>query len=413
MSEALAGLLGALIGGAAAVAGAWLQIRGERRAAREEREAAAEEAEAEQRTLADQRRQILARRYLFGLQDATESLRKRLENWADEGGQAVAEARDPGYWGITTLYVVARALAAERILALEGVYPALEADLPELVGFFKSAGVESALDDTVGERLFRYHRLALAEAALERDAEGFRVLIYSEFRRRYEDATWGLQRLLAPATDALDALTDDEMRELEGRLDEMAALLETVTHVPRQASPERASSQGVIGPSPGGAPPPRTRSRPTDASLAARIVCRGEVRVPIPADEALRLFTPRGEREWAHGWDPSFPGADADDSEPGTVFTTEGHHGGGQAIWIVAHRTGRSIRYARAIPGQWAGTVEVRCEPAGAETLARVTYDLTVLDDAQRPRLREFAAGYADYMAEWERELAAALRRAS
>ena len=134
--------------------------------------------------------------------------------------------------------------------------------------------------------------------------------------------------------------------------------------------------------------------------------------MPVAVDEALRLFTPRGEREWADGWDPTFPGGDVDDTEPGTVFTTEAH-AGRRAIWIVAHRTGRSIRYARAIPGQWAGTVEVRCEPAGAETLARVTYDLTVLDDAQRPRLREFAAGYADYMAEWEQELAAALPRGS
>jgi hypothetical protein len=150
----------------------------------------------------------------------------------------------------------------------------------------------------------------------------------------------------------------------------------------------------------------------TDVIPGARLVCRGEVRVPVVVDEALRLFTPRGEREWAEGWEPAFPGGDADDSAPGTVFTTEAD-GGRQAIWVVADRTERSIRYARAIPGCWAGTVEVRCEPAGAETLAHVTYDLTVLDDAERPRLREFAAGYADYMAEWERELAAALPRAA
>jgi hypothetical protein len=150
----------------------------------------------------------------------------------------------------------------------------------------------------------------------------------------------------------------------------------------------------------------------TDASPPARLVCQGEVRVPVGVEEALPLFTPRGERAWAHGWDPVFPAEDADDSAPGTVFTTEAH-GGPQAIWIVAHRTERSIRYARAIPGVWAGTVEVRCEPAGEETLAHVTYDLTVLDDSQRPRLRAFAAGYADFMAEWEHELAAALARAS
>jgi hypothetical protein len=40
------------------------------------------------------------------------------------------------------------------------VYPALEADLPDLVRFFKSDGVESALDDTAGERLFPVPRAA-------------------------------------------------------------------------------------------------------------------------------------------------------------------------------------------------------------------------------------------------------------
>lgn len=142
-----------------------------------------------------------------------------------------------------------------------------------------------------------------------------------------------------------------------------------------------------------------------NTSLPARILCRGTVRVPLPLDQALPLFTPRGERRWAEGWEPRFPADDADDSAPGTVFVTD------DAIWTVADRTARSMRYTRALPGVWAGTVEVRCEPAGSETLADVTYDLTALDDAQRPRLREFAAGYDAFLAEWERDIAAALRR--
>ena len=140
----------------------------------------------------------------------------------------------------------------------------------------------------------------------------------------------------------------------------------------------------------------------------ARVVCRGTVRVPLPPDRALGLFTPRGERAWAEGWAPVFPAEDADDTAPGTVFVTDADDGG-QAIWLVAHRGDRVLRYARAIPGRWAGTVEVRCEPAGARTAAEVTYDLTALDPAQRPRLQEFAAGYAAFLGEWEREIAAAL----
>jgi hypothetical protein len=142
-----------------------------------------------------------------------------------------------------------------------------------------------------------------------------------------------------------------------------------------------------------------------NTQFPSRIVCRGTVRVPLPPDEALPLFTPRGERRWAEGWDPHFPADDADDSAPGTVFVTD------EAIWTVADRTPRSMRYARALPGVWAGTVEVRCEPAGSETLANVTYDLTALDEAECPRLREFAAGYDAFLGEWEREIASALRR--
>ena len=143
-------------------------------------------------------------------------------------------------------------------------------------------------------------------------------------------------------------------------------------------------------------------------NLPARIHCHGTVRVPLPPERAVALFTPRGERRWASGWDPAFPGGDADDAAPGTVFVTDAD-GGGAAIWVVADRTERSMRYARALPGVWAGTIEVRCEPAGTGTVAGVTYDLTALDESERPRLRDFADGYEAYLEEWEREIAAAL----
>src|SRR5215475_2395344 len=100
------------------------------------------------------------------------------------------------------------------------------------------------------------------------------------------------------------------------------------------------------------------------SSLPSRVVCTGTVRVPLRVEDALPLFTPRGERRWAPGWEPSFPADDADDTAPGTVFLTD------ESIWMVAERTESSMRYARALPGVWAGTVEVRCEPAGAATAA-------------------------------------------
>jgi hypothetical protein len=70
-----------------------------------------------------------------------------------------------------------------------------------------------------------------------------------------------------------------------------------------------------------------------------------------------------------------------------------------------------SLRYARAVPGRWAGPVEVRCEPAGERTAAEVVCDLTALVPAERPPLQEFAAGYAAFLGEQEREIAVALGR--
>jgi hypothetical protein len=33
----------------------------------------------------------------------------------------------------------------------------------------------------------------------------------------------------------------------------------------------------------------------------------GRIQVPLPPEEAFRLFTPRGEQDWVHGWRPHFP----------------------------------------------------------------------------------------------------------
>ncbi len=68
----------------------------------------------------------------------------------------------------------------------------------------------------------------------------------------------------------------------------------------------------------------------------------GWIEVSLPTDEAFELFTPCGEREWAYGWDPTFPVPTVDDSEPGTVFETDadGHRG----TWLVTDRVqGRRI----------------------------------------------------------------------
>jgi hypothetical protein len=147
----------------------------------------------------------------------------------------------------------------------------------------------------------------------------------------------------------------------------------------------------------------------------------GRVGVPLPPDRAFRLFTPLGERDWAAGWDPTFPagtagtggtgGTGGDDSAPGTVFLTgSGDH---STIWVVtAREPGRLISYARTTPGDRAGTVTVTLAPARSGTEATVVYHLTALTEAAEDDLAAFAANYDDYLVHWQAAIAAAVHAA-
>jgi hypothetical protein len=167
----------------------------------------------------------------------------------------------------------------------------------------------------------------------------------------------------------------------------------------------------------------------------------GRIQVALPPGEAFRLFTPRGERDWAHGWDPRFPAPATDDTEPGTVFETSAH--GHHTIWLVTGReAGKRISYARVTPGDQAGTVTVTVSPAGVSVAGvsvagvsvagvsvagvsvagvsptgqrsevEVTYELTALTSLADHKLAEFADGYPAYLRSWEDAIAALLRNA-
>ena len=79
----------------------------------------------------------------------------------------------------------------------------------------------------------------------------------------------------------------------------------------------------------------------------------GRIQVALPPAEAFRLFTPRGEQDWAHGWHPHFPAPVTDDTDPGTVFETHAHDQ--HTIWLVTGRvlehwhTGAMTRRARVL----------------------------------------------------------------
>lgn len=143
-----------------------------------------------------------------------------------------------------------------------------------------------------------------------------------------------------------------------------------------------------------------------------RAICEGQFTVPLRLASAVSLFTPEGERRWAgSSWDPVYPvpEAAADDSAPGTVFTTESDEGA--AIWIVLERGDDGMSYARVAPGRIAGTINVACWPETSpdETRVTVRYDVTSLGPDGVAFVEELEAGYDGFLDEWRREILGAL----
>ena len=128
-------------------------------------------------------------------------------------------------------------------------------------------------------------------------------------------------------------------------------------------------------------------------------------RVALPFEQALRCFTPEGERAWVDGWDPAYPagGPEGDGAAVDTVFTT------GETVWVVDEAGLDTRRYARVTPGSDAGTVTVRCTPDGEATAVEVTYALTALSPAGERRLETLADGYSQHIDGWARAIADAL----
>jgi hypothetical protein len=134
----------------------------------------------------------------------------------------------------------------------------------------------------------------------------------------------------------------------------------------------------------------------------------GQLMVALPRDHAFRLFTPRGEQDWAPQWKPHFPAGAVDDTAPGTVFETHAH--GQTTTWVVVDSTsGRRIHYARVTPQVDAGTVTVTLDDVNGQSEVAVTYELTALTDAANAHLQAFAAQYPAFLQSWEQDIAASL----
>jgi len=178
-----------------------------------------------QRAARAERRELVVQRYLFQLQDSAESLWYRLKNLAYDDGRLVMEDQ---YFETTTLYTLGRALAAERLLALDGVYPQLETLYPGLGSFL----IENQIDRALGGGFYKYDRLVLAEAVMQRDGDRLRVSTYIEFRTRYEDQSAGEAEWLAPARQAIQSITPESTTRLRKRLEDIALRLSNKTGIP-------------------------------------------------------------------------------------------------------------------------------------------------------------------------------------
>jgi hypothetical protein len=131
-----------------------------------------------------------------------------------------------------------------------------------------------------------------------------------------------------------------------------------------------------------------------------------------PRARVVPLFTARGEREWAPGWDPRMlSGAE----ERGSAFETC-NRDGRRTTWIVVEyqpSEGRAS-YARLAHDSNIGLVDIRCtEAQGAGTDVSVRYTLTPLDAGAETFVSEFLDPhqYSRMISEWQAATTAALAR--
>jgi ribosomal protein S18 acetylase RimI-like enzyme len=147
--------------------------------------------------------------------------------------------------------------------------------------------------------------------------------------------------------------------------------------------------------------------------LAGQTTRTGALRVALPADAALPLFTAAGETRWVPGWTPAYVSPPDGSPVEGGIFLTR--DGDQEVIWRVQRYdpAARVAEYLRIVPGDRVVAVTVACEPEGAGTRATVTYRVTPLSAAGRAWLAAFGEGaFAAMLREWERLIAAHLGRA-
>ncbi|MES2937806.1 MAG: SRPBCC family protein [Pseudomonadota bacterium] len=136
------------------------------------------------------------------------------------------------------------------------------------------------------------------------------------------------------------------------------------------------------------------------------------LRLPLPADTAFQLLTPKGEERWIAEWRPRYIRPADGETEAGMVFTT----GEGEefTIWQVVDfdAAARKARYARTTPALRTGMVTVEATALNDnETEVLVRYEMTALSPQGEASLRQYEGeAFAAMMAQW-REMILACER--
>jgi hypothetical protein len=141
------------------------------------------------------------------------------------------------------------------------------------------------------------------------------------------------------------------------------------------------------------------------AFIAQQITRSHTIHLPATPSEVFPLFSPLGEKHWAHGWDPEMLSPSSGEAQVGSVFTTQ-HANKPTQIWtIIAYASEQAqVSYLNVLPDSHVSRIEVSCEAEGTQaTLARITYTLTALTSQGNTYLDEFTQEYyQDYISSWE-----------
>ena len=101
-----------------------------------------------------------------------------------------------------------------------------------------------------------------------------------------------------------------------------------------------------------------------------------EIQIDLPVEEALPLFTPKGEELWVPGWRPRYISPPSGETREEMLFVTEAE--GETTVWTCLRWQPAQghARYLRVTPGSRISFVDVSCRAHGpSRTVARVSYE--------------------------------------